>query len=85
MIEHISYQSNLFAIQSNSNFQTIPSEIERYFGIFLMMGIVIMPRYEMYWSEETRFAPIADVLSRALQRNYSISAFQRQFSNRGES
>ena len=30
----------------------------------MMMGIVQLPMYEMYWANETRYAPIADVMTR---------------------
>ena len=64
MFEDIALQSILYSIQSNSIFRTTRSEIEIYCGILLMMGIVVMPRCDQCWSNETRFSPIADNISR---------------------
>ena len=55
MFEKIALQLILYSIQSNSTFRTTRSEIEIYCGIHLMMGIVVMPRCNQYWSNETRF------------------------------
>ena len=64
MIIQIVEQTNLYALQSLSNFVTNGNEIEQYCGMLLKMGIVIMPRYNMYWWNEFKFAPVADVMSR---------------------
>ena len=64
MFDLIVVQSNRYAIQANSNFRIDRDELEKYFKIILKLGIVIMPRYDMYWCTETRFLPIADVMSR---------------------
>ena len=38
--------------------------MEQFFGILVLSGIVKMPSYRMYWATETRYAPIADIMSR---------------------
>ena len=30
----------------------------------MLMSVVKLPKYEMYWANETRYAPIADVMGR---------------------
>jgi len=43
---------------------TDEKEIEQYIGILARMGIVHMPRYDLYWGVELRYPPIADVMTR---------------------
>ena len=64
LIAHIVQQTNLYAAQVGSSFVTNEEEIEQYIGILVKMGIVHMPRYELYWSVELRYPPIADVMTR---------------------
>lgn len=73
LIDHVVQQTNIYAVQQGSNFSTEASEIERYLGVLIVMGLVHMPRYELYWSKELRFPPVADVLSR--QRFSDINKF----------
>jgi hypothetical protein len=63
LIEHIVEQSNTYAVQCGSSFLTDSNEIEQCLGVLMKMGLVHMPRYKMYWSQELRFPPIADVMS----------------------
>lgn len=65
LINNIVDQTNLYSVQKhgvslNTNF----SEICNYFGIHVISGIVPMPSYKMYWSQHTRYSPIADVMAR---------------------
>lgn len=58
-------QSTLYAHQKdgiilNSSIE----EMEQFIGILLFMGLVKMPAIKMYWAAETRFAAIADIMSR---------------------
>lgn len=65
IIEEIALQSNLYALQTygvTPNFKK--TEVEQYVGILLLMGIFPVAQYRMYWSCETKFSPIADVMSR---------------------
>jgi hypothetical protein len=57
MITHIVQQTNLYAAQVGSNFLTDEKEIEQYLGMLMRMGIVHMPRYDLYWSNELRYVP----------------------------
>ena len=44
--------------------QTNLYEIEQFIGMQMLMAIVQLPTYEMYWANDTRYAPIADVMGR---------------------
>ena len=39
-------------------------EVEQVIGKFARMGLVGMPFSRMYWETETRYAPLADVMSK---------------------
>lgn len=53
-----------YAAQKNANLLLERDEFEQFCGILLKMGLIPMPRYKMYWNEEMRFPPIADVMTR---------------------
>ena len=58
-------ETNLYSVQkSGTSIIVTKDEMEQFLGIQMMMGIVKMPRYQCYWDAETRYAPIADVMSR---------------------
>ena len=57
-------QTNLYSVQkSGSSINTTKEEIEQFIGIQMLMSIVKLPQYEMYWSTETSYEPIASTLS----------------------
>ena len=57
-------ETNLYSVQkSGTSIIVTKDEMEQFLGIQIMMGIVKMPRYQCYWAAETRYAPIADVMS----------------------
>ncbi|KTF84654.1 hypothetical protein cypCar_00033677 [Cyprinus carpio] len=63
VFEHISNQSNLYAVMKNGpELKTTPSEIEQFIGLHILMTIVCMPSYRMYWQTATRYDPIATVM-----------------------
>lgn len=65
LFELIATQTNLYAHQKDGViFQTNKCEIEQFIGILLQMGIVKMPSFHMYWSNECRYPPVADTMSR---------------------
>lgn len=64
LLKHIVEQTNLLSTQNASSFRTTEDEIEQYIGILIRMGMVPMPSYKSYWSDELRFPPVADVMSR---------------------
>ena len=64
LIHVIVEQTNVYAVQSGSDFCTDACEIEQYLDVLIKTGLVHMPRYQMYWSKELCFPPVADVMSR---------------------
>jgi len=57
----------LYSVQydvAKGSFGTTKTEIERLLSIFLKMCIVQMLRYSIYWEAETRYSPIASLMSR---------------------
>ena len=64
LFSFISKQTNLYAQQQNQSFETSPEEIEVYVGILIKMGVVNLPRYRLFWSDEFRFPGVADRMSR---------------------
>lgn len=70
MINHIVFQTNLYAIQKNgggNNFiPTTNDEIKKFLGVNMIMGIKQMPSYRDYWSsrEDLRDTFISQVMTR---------------------
>ena len=64
MFVHIVKQTNLYALQTVSHFSTNANEIEQYCVIKLKMGILVMPRYNMYWWNKFKFPFILEVINR---------------------
>ena len=54
----------MLSTQNGSSFRISEDELKQYVGILIRMGIVPMPSYKSYWSDELRFPPVADVMSR---------------------
>ncbi|XP_046663283.1 piggyBac transposable element-derived protein 1-like [Homalodisca vitripennis] len=66
LLNTITDQSNLYAIQINPNKPLILTtpELEQYLGVCILMSIYILPRASMYWVKSTRIDKIANVISR---------------------
>lgn len=57
-------ETNNYALkEKNIELKTSASELKQFFGILLMMGVVKMPRLEIYWANDTRYSPVADCMS----------------------
>ena len=55
---------NLCSVEkSGASINTNKDEIGKFLGIQMLMSIVKMPRYGMYWSQETCYEPISTTLS----------------------
>ncbi|KRX49859.1 PiggyBac transposable element-derived protein 3 [Trichinella murrelli] len=55
LLSHISFETNRKATQSlYSNLATTAAEIEVLIGMLITMGVCEMPRYRMYWANQTR-------------------------------
>ncbi|XP_064596232.1 piggyBac transposable element-derived protein 5-like [Liolophura sinensis] len=64
-IQYIADQTNLFAMQKDGKeIKASTDEIEQFIGILLMIGLFPCPSYRMYWSNDSRFSSVADVMSR---------------------
>ncbi|KRY16816.1 PiggyBac transposable element-derived protein 2 [Trichinella patagoniensis] len=65
LLSHISFETNRKATQSlYSKLLTTVAEIEVLIGMLITMGICEMPRYRMYWANQTRMDTIANCMSR---------------------
>ena len=61
--ELIVEQTNLYSTQKRfTSINTNKSEIEQFIGMQLKMGIVQLPSYKLYWSQQMRYPPVADVM-----------------------
>ncbi|KRX69409.1 PiggyBac transposable element-derived protein 2 [Trichinella sp. T6] len=64
LLSHISFETNRKATQSlYSNLVTSVAEIEVLIGMLITMGIYEMPRYRMYWANQTRMDTLANCMS----------------------
>ena len=65
MVQHAVDNTNLYSAQKNGkSITTTTKDMEQVFGMFFHMGIVCMPGTCVYWENETRYGPVADILSR---------------------
>ena len=74
LIDQIVEETNLYSVQqTGKSIATTKNEIEQFIGIQIRMSIVRMTVYRHYWASNTRYAPIADVMS--LQRYENLRRF----------
>ena len=64
MTDTLVEQSNLYALQKGAVLDTNPVEVNKFLGIILRMGIVGLPRYNMYWMEGYRLDSVCNAMSR---------------------
>ena len=58
-------QTNLYSVQkSGASVNTSPTEIEQFIGMHMKMGIIALPSYTHYWSNELRYPSLADIMPR---------------------
>ena len=63
IISMIVDQTNLYSTQKHGKcVNTNANEMRRFFGMHLLMGIVKLPAYTLYWSNNVRYPPVADVM-----------------------
>ena len=63
LTELVAEQTNLYSTQrSGRSIKTTKNEIEQLLGMQMKMGIIQLPSYLLYWSQNLRYAPIADVM-----------------------
>ena len=59
IITDVVEQTNLYSYQKETE-----EEIRSLIGVMMKMGIVSLPSYKCYWSQQVRYSPVADVMSR---------------------
>ncbi|KAK2718985.1 hypothetical protein QYM36_006112 [Artemia franciscana] len=65
VVNHIRDQTKIYALQKDAKeFGVSSAKVECFLGILAFTGIVKMPSYRSYWSNETRYPVIADAMSR---------------------
>ncbi|KAK2706147.1 hypothetical protein QYM36_016245 [Artemia franciscana] len=65
VVNHIRDPTKIYALQKDAKeFGVSSAEVECFLGILAFTGIVKMPSYRSYWSNETRYPVIADAMSR---------------------
>ena len=65
MIEQLTEQTNIYAFQqTGKSLAVTQKELEQVIGMYFGMGLVRMPNSRMYWENDTRYAPVADIMSR---------------------
>uniref|UniRef100_UPI00358E1344 piggyBac transposable element-derived protein 3-like n=1 Tax=Myxine glutinosa TaxID=7769 RepID=UPI00358E1344 len=65
MLQLIVDNTNQYSLQKNGvSVKSNIKEIEQVLGMILLMGVVQMPGVRVYWEAATRFAPVADIMSR---------------------
>lgn len=63
LIRMITSETNLYSVrQLGVSIGTTNEELEQFLGILLLMGVVTMPAFSDYWSEEFRYPTIADTM-----------------------
>ena len=61
--ENIVEQTNLYSVQEQgSSVCTTKDEVEVLLGIQMKMGLIKIPKYELYWDSRTRYEPIASAM-----------------------
>ena len=82
IITDIVEQTNLYSYQKKQkNITTTEEEIKSLIGIMMKMGIVFLPSYKCYWSQQLRYSPVADVMSRTW---FQLLLENRHFVNNDE-
>ena len=68
--ERLVDQTNLYSVdKTGESIKITEEEMERFIGIQMLMSIVKLPRYEMYWSLETRVEQVTSLFSSKCYKN----------------
>ncbi len=58
-------ETNLYSVQKSwASVNTSPTEIEQFIVMHMKMGIISLPSYNLYWSNELQYPSIADIMPR---------------------
>jgi len=74
----LSEQKNIYSVQrKGQSLNTTAGEIQQFIGLQMFMSVLELPSYRMYWAKETRYPPIADIMSvnryRLMRENIHVS------------
>ncbi|XP_047490888.1 piggyBac transposable element-derived protein 3-like [Penaeus chinensis] len=65
MLDIVVQNTNLYSVQKKGKSIDISKkELEQVIGMYFRMGIAQMPGVRAYWENDTRYAPVADIMSR---------------------
>ncbi|XP_039300501.1 piggyBac transposable element-derived protein 3-like [Nilaparvata lugens] len=67
IIEMFVTETNRYSVQKSGGEKSIntnKNEIEQFFGIHIMSGVIKVPSYRLYWANVSRFSSIADCMQR---------------------
>ena len=63
LIDLLAEQTNLYSVSKSGNsVNTNLKEIKQILGILIMMGVIKLPRYQIYWSQDTQIPVNAEVM-----------------------
>ena len=64
MMHQLATQTNLYSLQkSGKSISITDKEMEQFFGIHILSGVIKVPAFSRYWRDSTRFSIIADAMS----------------------
>ncbi|GFS11668.1 PiggyBac transposable element-derived protein 3 [Elysia marginata] len=65
MLENVELQSNNYALtKSGIELKATKKEVDIFIGLYLRMGLMKAHSVRAYWAADTRYPPVADVVSR---------------------
>ncbi|XP_040067986.1 piggyBac transposable element-derived protein 3-like [Ixodes scapularis] len=65
MCERLTFETNLYSVQqSGKSLGVTGEEMRKYLSILVLCGVIKMPQFRMFWQGGTRYAPVADLMSR---------------------
>ena len=66
LAKQVVVSTNQYSVQKTgaSVVNCTEDELEKFTGMHIKMGVVKLPCYTMYWSNEMRYPPLADVMPR---------------------
>jgi len=65
MVDNVVEQTNLFSVQNTGNSTNlVAKEFDQLLGMFFHMGLVRMDSIRQYWETDSRYDPVASVMSR---------------------
>ena len=66
-------QTNIYSFQTlRKTIQVTKEETEQFISIQMYLSILKLSTYHLYWSEEMRYAPTVDLMSRDRYKNIRI-------------